>query len=72
MSPNLFRKPFTQATLRGVGEKVFWAYPTVVVQDSCDLIALYLPAGVSGKNTEKRPTSQELLSADNINIIDHE
>jgi len=55
-----------------VGEKVFWAYPTVVVQDSCDLIALYLPAGVSGKNTEKRPTSQELLSADNINIIDHE
>ncbi len=58
------------ATLRGVGDKVFWAYPTVVVQDSADLIALYMPAGVLGKDTEKRPTPQDLLTPDKINIVD--
>jgi Protein of unknown function (DUF402) len=62
--------PGTNVTLRGVGAKVFWAYPTIVVQDTADLAALYMPAGVLGKDTEKRPTPQDLLSPDEINIVD--
>jgi hypothetical protein len=59
------------ATLRGVGSKVFWAYPTMVVQDTSDLIVLYMPSGVLGKDTDHRPTPQELLlSPENINIVD--
>jgi hypothetical protein len=59
------------ATLRGVGSKVFWAYPTIVVQDTSDLIVLYMPSGVLGKDTDHRPTPQELLSFPNkINIVD--
>ncbi|NMC86099.1 MAG: DUF402 domain-containing protein [Anaerolineaceae bacterium] len=60
----------TQVTLRGVGKKVFWAFPTIVVQDTSELIALYLPAGVFGKNVEHRPTPIELLSPENIHIVD--
>ncbi len=37
----LSRQPRIAATLLGVGSKVFWAYPTVVVQDFSSLIALY-------------------------------
>ena len=58
------------ATLRGVGSKVFWAYPTIVVQDTVDVIALYMPAGVLGKDTDHKPTPKELLSAEKINIAD--
>jgi hypothetical protein len=65
----IFRKPGTQATLRGVGKKVAWAYPTVVVCDRPDLIGLYLPAGVFGKNVEKRPSPGELLTLERINIV---
>jgi len=57
-------------TLRGVGSKVFWAYPTIVVQDASDLIVLYMPAGVLGKDTDHKPTPKELLSTDKINIAD--
>lgn len=63
-------QPGDNATLRGVGLKVFWAYPTIVVQDSPDLIALYMPAGVLGKDTDHKPTPKELLAAEKINITD--
>jgi hypothetical protein len=54
-----------------VASKVAWAYPTRVVQDSPELVALYLQAGAVGWNTEKRPTPPELLRPDLINIIPH-
>lgn len=58
------------ATLRGVGSKVFWAYPTVVVKDEADLIVLYMPAGVLGKNVAHKPTIKELFSPTEIKIVD--
>ena len=42
------------------------------MQDTPDLIGLYLPAGAVGKDTEKKPTPQELLSPNSINIVDYE
>jgi hypothetical protein len=63
-------RPGANVTLRGVGSKVFWAYPAIVVQGTTDLIALYMPAGIFGKNVEQRPTPQNLLSPDKINIVD--
>jgi hypothetical protein len=35
------------------------------------LISLYLPAGAVGKDTETRPTPQELLSPDKISVVDY-
>jgi len=64
--------PGENATIRGVGNKVFWAYPTIVVQDTSDMIALYMPAGVLGKDTDHKPTPKELLSPAQINIIDYQ
>lgn len=58
------------ATLRGVGSKVFWAFPTVVVKDEPDLIVLYMPAGVLGKNVAHKPTIKELFSPTEIKIVD--
>ena len=60
------------STLRGVGIKVFWAYPTIVVQDTSELIALYMPAGVLGKDTAHKPTPQEILAAEEIVIADYQ
>ncbi len=70
MHPISFRQAGENATLRGVGVKVFWAYPTIVIQDTAELIALYMPAGVLGKDTDHKPTPKELLSAEKINIAD--
>jgi len=67
-----FRSTGESATLRGVGQKVYWAFPTLVVQDSQDLIVLYMPAGVLGKDTEHKPTTKELLSIDEIKITDYQ
>lgn len=72
MNSPSFRSPGTQATLRGVKNKVYWAYPVRVVQYNADLIALYLAAGTLGKNVEKRPTAQDLLTPHLINIVDHQ
>ena len=58
--------------MRGVGDKVYWAFPTIVVQDSPDLIVLYMPAGVLGKDTDHKPTTKELLSLDEIKIADYQ
>ena len=70
MSQKLYWATGESATLRGVGSKVFWAYPTIVVQDISDLIVLYMPTGVCGKNVDHKPAPRELLSADQIKIID--
>ena len=70
MNQKSFWSAGENATLRGVGGKVFWAYPTIVVQDSPDLIVLYMPAGVLGKDTDHRPAPQELFSPEKINIVD--
>jgi hypothetical protein len=73
MSEKSFWLSGENATLRGVGSKVFWAYPTIVIRDTPYLIALYMPSGVLGKDTDHRPTPQELLSfSEKINIVDCE
>ncbi len=58
------------ATLRGVGSKVFWAFPTIVVKDEPDLIVLYMPAGVLGRNVAHKPTTKELFSPTDIKIVE--
>jgi predicted RNA-binding protein associated with RNAse of E/G family len=65
-----FRLAGENAILRGVGKKVLWAFPTTVVQDSSELIVLYMPAGVLGKNVRQKPTPKEYLDEDKINIVD--
>jgi len=72
LNQKLFWKTGECTTLRGVGYQVFWTYPTIVVQDTTELIVLYLPAGVLGKNTDHRPTPKELVSAEILNIVDHQ
>ncbi|KXK11152.1 MAG: hypothetical protein UZ14_CFX002002961 [Chloroflexi bacterium OLB14] len=72
MNKRQFWEVGQSATLRGVGEKVFWAYPTIVVKDTSDLLALYMPAGVIGKDTDHKPTPQELFAIDKINIFDYQ
>jgi protein associated with RNAse G/E len=62
--------PGKQVTLRGVGINVFWAYPTTVVQDTNDLIAIYMPAGVIGKDTKQKPTPEDLMHPQKIKIVD--
>jgi protein associated with RNAse G/E len=64
-------QPGAQVTLRGVGTLVCWAYPVILVEDTAGLIALYLPAGVTGRNTDKRPTPQDLLTPEKINVVEH-
>ncbi len=70
MRENSFWVSGQNAALRGVGNKVFWAYPTIVVQDTSELIVLYMPAGVVGKDTDHKPTPRELLTPEKINIVD--
>jgi hypothetical protein len=67
---NTFKSAGESATLRGVGDKIYWAFPTIVVQDAPELIVLYMPAGVYGKNVDHKPATSELFSANTINIID--
>ncbi|MGE5072264.1 MAG: DUF402 domain-containing protein, partial [Anaerolineae bacterium] len=62
--------PGAPATLRGVAEKVFWAYPVTVVQDTAALLAMYLAAGAIGKNVAVRPTPREMLNASAIRVVD--
>ena len=57
-------------TLRGVGIKVFWAFPTIVVKDEPDLIVLYLPAGVLGRNVTHKPTTEELFSPAVLEVVE--
>lgn len=66
-----FRQPGTHATLRGLDGKVLWALPTIVVRDDADLIALYLPAGSAGKNVAVRPSAKDLMTPQEIRVVDH-
>jgi hypothetical protein len=61
----------TSLTCRSVGKRVFSAYPAVVVQDTPDLIALYLPAGTIGKTTDKRITPQDMIAPEGITLVNH-
>ena len=70
MNPISFRLAGENAILRGVGKKVLWAFPTTVVQDTSDLIVLYMPAGVLGKNVNQKPTPLEYMDEEKINIVD--
>lgn len=70
MGIETFRSTGESATLRGVGEKVYWAFPTIVVQDSPDLIVLYMPAGICGKNVDHKPAPNELFFANKLKVID--
>lgn len=72
MNQKLFWEEGKSATLRGVGKKVYWAFPTTVVRDTQELIALYLPAGVQGKNVDHKPATDELFSASKIDVIDYQ
>lgn len=72
MTNESFWFPGDPITLRGVGEKVFWAYPVIVVQDSPEWIAYYLCAGANGKNTSHRVAPHEMLDAHAIDIVDHQ
>ena len=62
--------PGSTATLRGVLNRVLWAYPTIVVEDTSSLVALYLPAGAMGKNLATRPTPQDALSPQTLRVVD--
>lgn len=70
MKTKSFWQSGASATLRGVGDKVYWAFPTIVIQDSPELIVLYMPAGVDGKNVDHKPATSELFSANKLNVID--
>ena len=70
MNPISFRQAGENAILRGVGKKVLWAFPATVVQDTSDLIVLYMPAGVLGRNVTHKPTTKELLSLTELNIVE--
>lgn len=60
-------------TLRGIGfNKLWWAYPAIVVKDIPDLVALYLPAGSVGRNTVTRPTAQDVISPNQLMMVDKE
>jgi len=67
-----FWQPGEHITLRGVWDKVFWAYPTIVVQDTPDLVVLYMPAGVLGKNTDHRLVPKDFFCPEEINIVDNQ
>ncbi len=56
--------------MRGVGVKVFWAFPTIVVKDESDLIVLYMPAGVLGRNVTHKPSTKELVSPIEIKVVE--
>jgi hypothetical protein len=70
LNPNSFWSAGQSADLRGVGIKVFWAFPTIVVKDEPDLIALYMPAGVLGRNVTHKPSTKEMLSPTKIKVVE--
>ena len=70
MNQKSFWSTGESATLRGVGSKVFWAFPTIVVKDEPDLIALYMPAGVLGRNVTHKPTPEELFSLTELSVAE--
>lgn len=71
MDKSLSWKPGTPVVLRGAGfGKIWWALPVAVVQDTPHLIALYWQAGVTGKNTSRKPAPQAVLSPAEAELFD--
>ncbi len=70
MSQNSYWSAGQNVTLRGVGIKVFWAFPTIVVKDESDLIVLYMPAGVLGRNVAHKPTPEELFFLTELKVVE--
>lgn len=70
MNQKSFWSAGENATLRGVGSRVFWAFPTMVVKDEPDLIVLYMPAGVLGRNVTHKPTTKELFAPTEIQVVE--
>ncbi len=70
MSRNSYWSAGQNVTLRGVGIKVFWAFPTIVVKDESDLIVLYMPAGVLGRNVAHKPTPEELFFLTELKVVE--
>lgn len=59
--------------LRGVlRRRLWWALPVTVVHDDPDLIALYWPAGTPDKVPEQRLTPRELLSTEQVELVDRQ
>lgn len=57
--------------LRGVRRrKLWWAAPVTVVQDDPSLIALYWPTGTPNMVPENRLTPQQLLSSEQVVLVD--
>lgn len=63
--------PGNPIVLRGVWrQKLWWAVPVTVVQDTPNLIALYWRAGTRDKSPRKRLTPQDLLSTEKLDLVD--
>lgn len=63
--------PGDVVVLRGVWrEKLWWAGVATVVQDDPGLIALYWPAGTPDKAPQWRLTPKDLLSAEQVALVD--
>jgi predicted RNA-binding protein associated with RNAse of E/G family len=63
--------PGETITIRGVWHgKLWWACPVRVVQDDPGLIALYWRAGTITKSPRGRPMPQDLLSTEQIELVD--
>jgi hypothetical protein len=71
MPSTLHWRPGESIVMRGVWHgKLWWACPVRVVQDDPGLIALYWRAGVITKSPRQRPTPQDLLSTEKIELVD--
>jgi predicted RNA-binding protein associated with RNAse of E/G family len=57
-------------TYRGIDEIVYWAYPAIVINDTPDLIALYMPAGVWGKNSPVKVMPHEKFTPESVIVTD--
>ncbi len=58
--------------LRGVWrQKLWWALPVTVVQDTPDLIALYWRPGHCDRSPRERLTPRELLSTEQLDLVEH-
>lgn len=63
--------PGDPIVLRGAWrQKLWWALPVTVVQDTLDLIALYWPTGTCNKLPRKRLVPQDLLSTEQLDLVD--
>ncbi len=71
MNPNSRWSPGDHIVFRGVWRQRIWfASPVTVVQDTAALIALYWRAGAWEKLPRKRLTIQDMLSTEQVELVD--